>query len=77
MMRFAREPEHWMAQIEQLVQQLSVDRDRLMKFVPQIPDGEVGNAFSGPVDPVNFTFPTGAVQSGSPNLASGSPQSGT
>lgn len=55
-MRFPRTDEAWMNHVEQVLMQLVVDRDRLMKVSPQTPDPEAGIAMTGPIVPDTFRF---------------------
>lgn len=64
--RFPRDEELWRRQVEQLLMGLAVDRDRLWKMTPQIPDPEAGVAFSGPLSPYHFVGPGRHGASGSP-----------
>lgn len=63
--RFPYGDEAWRRQVEQLLMQLCVDRDRLMQTTPQIPDPEAGIAFNGPLAPAAFAFRGGGGPPGS------------
>lgn len=53
--RYPKSYEHRKAEIERRLRELIVDYRRLMQFIPQIPD-QIGEPFSGPLDPVQFQF---------------------
>lgn len=73
--RFPRDEELWRRQVEQLLMGLVVDRDRIWKMTPQIPDPEAGAAFTGPLAPYHFVGPGRFGASGSP-LSGSRAQSG-
>lgn len=55
--RFPAHMEQWKRQVEALILELEHDVQSLQKIVPQIPDPEAGNAFTGPLEPQPYVFP--------------------
>lgn len=53
--RYPKSYEHRKAELERRLRELLVDYRRLMQFIPQIPD-QIGEPFSGPLDPIQFQF---------------------